>query len=331
MTAVVHLVWGPLGPSCLREFIDSYRRHPAGLEHELVVLFNGVDSEQRPALLAELDAVDHTLLTLEQPVQDLLAYRQAAERLEHGRICFMNSYSVLLAPDWLAKLSHALDQPGVGLAGATGSWASLRSWAANTLFLPNPYRGVAPARREAFAQFHDLGQDLEGRAQPIMAGAPRTSPAARALAAARVLRSASEQLLRFEGFPAVHLRTNAFIVERSRFAALRIGRLRSKMDAYSLESGRDSLTAQLLSRGLRPLLVDRDGILYEAERWAQSRAFWQGDQERLLVADNQTRIYAGGGLERRRLLAALAWGEQADPQVPIAASGNLVPEPGPGG
>jgi hypothetical protein len=331
VTAVVHLVWGPLGPSCLREFIDSYRRHPAGLEHELVVLFNGVDSEQRPALLAELDAVDHTLLTLEQPVQDLLAYRQAAERLEHGRICFMNSYSVLLAPGWLTKLSHALDQPSVGLAGATGSWASLRSWTANTLFLPNPYRGVAPERRQAFVQFRELGQELGGPLQPSAADAPRSSPAARALGVARLVRSTSEQLLRFEGFPTVHLRTNAFIVERSLLADLRIGRLSSKMDAYSLESGRNSLTAQVLRRGLRPQLVDRVGLLHEADHWAQSRTFWQGDQEQLLVADNQTRIYARGGLERRRLLASLAWGDQADPQAPIAGSGNLVPEPGPGG
>lgn len=331
MTAVVHLVWGPLGPSRLRAFIDSYRRHPAGLEHELVVLFNGVGREQRAVMLAELAGVEHTLLTLEQPVQDLLAYSQAAARLEHGRICFMNSYSVLRAPDWLAKLSHALDQPAVGFAGATGSWASLRSWTANTLFLPSPYRGVVPERREAFAQFHELAQELEGRAQPAAAGAPRSSPAARALGAARLLRSTSEQLLRFEGFPAVHLRTNAFIVERSLLAALRIGRLSSKMDAYSLESGRNSLTAQVLKRGLRPLLVDRDGLLHEADQWAQSRTFWQGDQEQLLVADNQTRIYARGGLERRRLLASLAWGDQADPQAPIAASGNLVPEPGPGG
>jgi hypothetical protein len=304
----------------VREFLQSYRRHPAGIEHELVVLLNGVSSELRRTLLAELDGIDHSLLTLEEPVQDLLAYRQAAERLEHRRVCFMNSYSVILAPDWLAKLSCALDQPTVGLAGATGSWASLRSWAMNTLFLPNPYRGVTPERREAFAQFSELGQELEGRKpSPSSVSEPgRLSPVERVLSVLQLLRSTSEQLLRFESFPAVHLRTNGFIVERSVFAALRIGRMRSKMDAYSLESGRGSFTRQIRGMGLRPLLVDRDGVLYDADRWPQSRTLWQGDQERLLIADNQTRIYADGGLERRRLLSALAWGAQADPRMPVA-------------
>ncbi len=42
MIAVVHLVWGPLGAGPLQEFLASYKRHPAGAEHELVVLLNNV-------------------------------------------------------------------------------------------------------------------------------------------------------------------------------------------------------------------------------------------------------------------------------------------------
>lgn len=124
MIAVVHLVWGPLGPVPVREFLASYRRHAAGAEHELVMLFNGVTSEQRPALEAELEGTEHRSLELTEPVQDLAAYAQAAERLEHERLCFLNSYSMVLARDWLAKLAHALDQPDAGLVGATGSWES---------------------------------------------------------------------------------------------------------------------------------------------------------------------------------------------------------------
>jgi hypothetical protein len=60
--------------------------------------------------------------------------------------------------------------------------------------------------------------------------------------------------------------------------------------------------------GLRALVVDRDGIAHEPRRWPDSATFWQGRQERLLVADNQTGAYARGGAERRAILAALAWG-----------------------
>ncbi len=49
MIAVVHLVWGPLGPEPLRDFLRSYHAHDAGAPHELVVLFNGVPHGDREA------------------------------------------------------------------------------------------------------------------------------------------------------------------------------------------------------------------------------------------------------------------------------------------
>ena len=33
-----------------------------------------------------------------------------------------------------------------------------------------------------------------------------------------------------------------------------------------------------------------------------------------MIADNQTRMYARGGMDRRRLLSVLAWGGLADPR-----------------
>ena len=327
MIAVVHLVWGPLGVAPLREFLASYRRHRAGVEHELVVLFNGVGSEQRAELEAELEGTEHRLLKLGEPVQDLVAYVQATARLDHARLCFLNSYSAILATDWLAKLAGALDQPRAGLVGATGSWASLRSGVLNSLFLPNPYRGVVPERRVAREQFIAIEREQQNARAPRglrpACGAPgpvelddeppRRSLIGSALATLKTLPPMPEQLLRFEGFPAPHVRTNAFMVERTVFADLRVGAIKRKMDAWALESGRNSLTRQVERRGSRALVVDRDGGCYDRERWHLSRSFWQGDQEGLLVADNQTRSYANGSVDRRRLLSAFAWGRQADP------------------
>ena len=44
-TAVVHLVWGPVGLNPFGAFLDSYRRHDAGCDHDLVLLFNGFAGE----------------------------------------------------------------------------------------------------------------------------------------------------------------------------------------------------------------------------------------------------------------------------------------------
>jgi hypothetical protein len=320
VTAVVHLVWGPLGLSPVREFLSSYRRYGAGIEHELVVLLNNVEDRMRAELEAELEGVEHRLLEIPEPVQDLTAYAQAAERLEHRRLCFLNSYSTILAHGWLEKLSQALDQPGVGLVGATGSWASLHSAVLNVFFLPNPYRGVFPDRKTAGEQMRVIELELEnarmsaGKSLEIPDAPPRTL-LDRVIATLRSFPPMAEQLLRFGPFPDHHLRTNAFMVERSTFTGLRMRTIRRKTDAYLLESGRSSFTRQVQSQGLRTLVVDRDGSTYDHDRWDESRTFWQGDQERLLIADNQTRIYSYGEFDRRRLLSAFAWGPRADPVV----------------
>lgn len=334
MIAVVHLVWGPLGAGALREFLASYRRHRAGVEHELVVLFNNVPVPLRPELEAELEGVEHRLLTTARPVQDLAAYAHAAEHIEHRRLCFLNSYSAILAPDWLALLDHALDQPRAGLVGATGSWASLHSAVLNAFLLPNPYRRVVPRRSVAREQMRAIELELDTARQPGAArelDTARHEPGASAalapelpsrtlsgsvLSTLKSFRPMPEQLLRFAPFPAYHVRTNAFMLDRSTFAALHMRSLARKMDAYLLESGRASFTSQVQRMGLRTLVVARDGAFYDHPQWPASCTFWQDDQQGLLVADNQTRSYANGDLDRRRLLSAFAWGPLAAPAPP---------------
>jgi len=80
------------------------------------------------ALLAELAGVEHRLLVLDRPALDLAAYGLAARALPHRRLCFLNSYSVVLADRWLSHLARALDEPDVGLVGATASCESQAEW-----------------------------------------------------------------------------------------------------------------------------------------------------------------------------------------------------------
>jgi hypothetical protein len=322
--AVVHLVWGPLGPAPLRRFMASYRRYAAGAEHELVALLNGVTAAQRPRLLAELDGIAHRALTLEEPVQDLDAYRRAAARLEHERVCFLNSYSEILAEDWLAKLAHALAQPGAGLVGASGSWASLHSAVLNAFLLPNPYRAAVPKRSVAREAMRAIEQELQAArssAEVVPTELPPRTVRSSILSTLKALHPMPEQLLRFEPFPAYHVRTNAFMLDRVTFLGLKARRIARKMDAYLQESGRESITRQLQRQGLRTLVVARDGSFYDHEQWPASRTLWQSDQENLLVADNQTRSYANGDAQRRKVLSAFAWGPRADPRPPAVRAG----------
>jgi hypothetical protein len=160
-----------------------------------------------------------------------------------------------------------------------------------------------------------LGWEREGEL-PARGSSESGAPLAFRLASiAKTLRLTPEQLLLFEPFPAYHLRTNAFIVERRLFNSLRTRPVRRKMDAWLMESGRQSFTRQIQRQGLRTLVVGRDGRSFDHQQWPLSRTLWNYDQEGLLVADNQTRTYQLGSIERRRMLSALAWADAARPQA----------------
>jgi hypothetical protein len=327
--AVVHLVWGPLGPAPLEAFLAAYRARPAGAPHDLVILLNGVErragtggAAAREPLLRLLEGVEHVLVELDRAVLDLAAYVEAAARLDHDRLCFLNSYSEPLVDGWLARLEQASAARDVAMAGATCSWASHSSHVRYLLGLGGPYTRAYGDRDElqrAFAPGSpppgggDRQPPLPSQPQPQRhepPSGPRRSPAQLVSAAALLVR----QLTQFPAFPDPHLRTNAFVIDRRLLLRLNVGRLREKTDTYAIESGRRSLTRQVQRTGGRVVVVGRDGRSYAPEQWAQSRTFWQSSQENLLIADNQTYTYQHGDMELRRMLSAHAWGEHAEPR-----------------
>jgi hypothetical protein len=154
MIGVVHLVWAPLGPEPLRDFLRSYRAHPPEAEHELIIVLNGAhpggrDPSSQETLLEELHGTQYRLIVLERPLLDLAAYGAAAREIQHPRVCFLNSYSVLQSDGWLRCLSQALDEPGVGLAAASASWESQAEWMRGRLiYWPYQLVGLRAARRD---------------------------------------------------------------------------------------------------------------------------------------------------------------------------------------
>ncbi|MBB4661507.1 hypothetical protein [Conexibacter arvalis] len=142
---LVHLVWAPLGTEPIRRFLDAYRQRPAGRDHRLLVVLNGFDGTPPPAVTNVLAEVEHEPLLLPERVQDLTAYRLAAEHAaDADRLCFLNSHAEPLADGWLAMLDDQLRAPRVGIVGATGSNESHFSAAA---------RPLKPLRRFQFPPF----------------------------------------------------------------------------------------------------------------------------------------------------------------------------------
>jgi len=111
-------------PSVAR-FIESYRRFPAGIDHRLYVIFKGYQSE---ADLAEAQALfagfDFSPIHLDDNGFDIGAYIAAARQVREKSICFLNTNSEIVGPEWLARLAVKLGEPKVGMVGATGSFES---------------------------------------------------------------------------------------------------------------------------------------------------------------------------------------------------------------
>jgi hypothetical protein len=114
-------------------------------------------------------------------------------------------------------------------------------------------------------------------------------------------------------FPAPHIRTNGFMLTAETLERLDTPVPARKADTYRLESGRRSITSQVRGLGLAARVVDRDGRAHEPAAWADSRTFWRADQDQLMIADNQTRLYADGDTRERRALERYAWGTAAVP------------------
>lgn len=292
--ALLHLVRAANEPEAFKAFVASYRRYPAGSPHEFILIYKGFQNERDIAAYeAMLDGHPHRKLLVSDEGYDLNAYFTAASHFEHDHFCFLNSYSTLQVSNWLAKLMDALQEPqppsdrtesdtrqasdrrgekGVGLVGATGSWQSIFTH----------YQELQ--RTEPPLPVHKWGHQF--------------------------IRSLRIRY-RYPPFPNPHIRTNGFLISRDLMRSIRFRPPRNKDEAYQFESGRDSLTRQVLNGGYQVRIVGRNGIAYPPDAWACSNTFRQCDQGNLLIADNQTRIYQESDIETRQKLARICWGDQA--------------------
>ena len=226
-------------------FLESLRRHPAGMSYRPVLIQKGFAPGFVHPLTSSWSTPDEgapEIVEVSDAGFDLTAYRRAAQVIDAPLLLFFNSYSRVLAAGWLSKLYTAAESLGPGaLVGATGSWEA-------------------------------LGEHTS--------------------------------------FPNVTIRTNAFLIERSRFLTF-AHPLDTKRDCNLFEAGPDSMTRNIMATGGRVAIVDRDGRIIEPADWPEAGVFRSGNQEQLLVADNRTIDYQCVSLRRRTRRAQLAFGDRA--------------------
>jgi hypothetical protein len=124
---LVHLIRKQNGINPLKNFITSYNNYPAGMPHEILLIFKGFsvkDIEEYQEILLSLSY--HSMFVSDRGF-DIRPYFLATRHFNYEYYVFMNSYSVIQCKDWMKKMYTFISMSNVGAVGATGSWESLYS------------------------------------------------------------------------------------------------------------------------------------------------------------------------------------------------------------
>lgn len=278
--AVVYLAWIPYGIDYFKSFLESYLRYENNVKHKLIIAFNGLYNqdvsvvEQYLNLLKSSNVIDYDCKYYKEG-QDIKVYKSiAAELVDYDYFLFLNTYSIFHSDNWLEKYVKNMNSK-VGVIGASGAYSSyFRSSYKKTLLDINSSKGVLFKWRQIKYLFKLF----------------------------------LFHFLDFYNFPNPHIRTNAFFINRELFCSLKYRDRPGKINAYSFENGRNSMTNQLKKRGLEFLIIDKVGNSYSRKQWIFCDVFWQKNQQDLIISDNQTRMYSESSPIQKLFLQNLAWG-----------------------
>jgi len=284
--AIVYLSYVPYGPIFLENFLKSYISNKPNINHSLHIVMNGwKDNKEHKRQLLLFDEilkqyeVEHLKhYSLEN--YDIGVYLSMEEKIESDFFVFLNTRSKIINRYWLDYLYSNITKPGVGAVGATGAW------------------GDATLKKRMFKLLKKLIRF-------------------------KVKFSEFKQLIFYYTnlYPTLrpHLRTNAFMIKSEILRKLIYhkispcfirpfaGTKQERLQTLCFEHGRQNMNFQIESMSLRTLVVGADGKGYEQSEWYESNTFWSGNQENLIVTDNQTEKYATARDSVRKFLRFSAW------------------------
>lgn len=266
---VVHLVREINGIAPFREFIHSYNQYKSGQKHDLLIVFKGFKKNHIPNEYKELlHDIKYNSIFIMDWGYDIRAYTMVTKKFNYRYFCFLNSFSVILSHDWLYKMYTHISDTSIGLVGSTASYQSLYS----SLLKINETEAPKSFKKKII-NYTRL----------------------------KIYK------LYFKPFPNYHIRTNAFIISRDLMLKIKHPVILRKLDALYFESGKNSLTRQVLNMGFRVIILDKNGQCHEMENWKNSNTYFHGNQENLLISDNKTRVYSKSDSKEKHLLSKITW------------------------
>lgn len=314
----------------VQSFIESYRRHDAGVPHQLIIIAKGYSKAgEIAALRAILADTPHSIHVVSDDIgMDIHAYKHAAKHFSFSHACFINTFTEIRADRWLEKLYLNLSKPGVGMVGASGSFESLYDSCkvlekVNWLVQHSPRFDANLARNFRWW----LGLVAQHWIVPLQSPFSRVRRAIadilkrrrhwssyargfeRHWSIASLHGGPQHQWTTFPRFPNPHIRSNVFMLSKEAFDRTAIPSHENiKIGCCEFESGDRGLSRNVMRAGFKLVVVGADGQGYEVAEWPASRTFRCGDQSNLLATDNQTRSFDEMSDGEKWVHACFAWG-----------------------
>ena len=113
----------------------------------------------------------------------------------------------------------------------------------------------------------------------------------------------------FYPFPNPHIRTTGFLIKGSEyFAFMKKKSIKSKIDAWKVERGKDTLTNFFKKSNFNIYVINSDGNKFSENYWKESQTFNYLDQKKSIISDNHIRKYNSLNKNERYKFQINTWG-----------------------
>ena len=111
-------------------------------------------------------------------------------------------------------------------------------------------------------------------------------------------------------FPNPHIRTSNFLIKAKDFLGLKVDKNKfvKKIFTNYFESGRFGMSAQLLKKGFKLLIVNSENKKFNIHDWINSKTAFLNNQEKLVISDHKTREYDKLSKNKKSELSKMNWG-----------------------
>ncbi len=268
------------GLPAFNKFLASYEKYEAGIEHKLTILLRGFENnlEDYNKIKEICSSKNINTLDTKDVGLDFGAYLDGAKQSDADYICCLNTSCEIMCEDWLKKLYSPIEQDEkyqmVGACGCVGSClSSVQDWRSATSKVEKIY--IFLKKINLFRYFFKY--------------------------------LFMHYMCNFNNY---FIRTSSFLISKKAFEYYfkTYNLPQSKVEAYQIEGGENSISKFVLSKNFDFCVVDKYGTKFNKYNFEKSNTFMTL-KKNYIIRDRGHDIYEHSNFLFRIYLKRICWGK----------------------